>query len=168
MLAATASSPWLIWSDWFVAGVGADIAGAVALAFSFATKNPADIAQEVLLPTRTWARIERGFGKLGESLARQRAEAHVGLALLVSGFVMQLVGYLFPDGHGFNSWRERGVALAFVLAEWALAAVAWKVYVPRITARTFGRAEREREAQVERDRVAAGAEQAAAAGDAGA
>jgi hypothetical protein len=68
---------------------------------------------------------------------------------------MQRVGYLFPHcGPSFDSWRERGVALIFVLAEWALAVIAWKVYVPRATDRTFGRAEREREEQIERDRVA--------------
>jgi hypothetical protein len=39
--------------------------------------------------------------------------------------------------------------LIFVLAEWALAVIAWKVYVLRATDRTFGRAEREREEQID-------------------
>jgi len=34
--------------------------------------------------------------------------------LLVSGFVMQLVGYLFPhSGPSFDSWRERGRCTSF-------------------------------------------------------
>jgi hypothetical protein len=161
------AAAWLIWPDLFVIGVGLDIAGAIALAWSFAVKNPAEIAHEVLLPTRTYDRLGKGFGKLGQSLARQRAEAHVGLALLVAGFLLQLIAYLFPhDTSGFHTWRERGVALVIVAVEWLAAFAVWKLYVPRATSSSFAGAEAEREAQVERDVAAAAAREAAAADNA--
>jgi hypothetical protein len=73
-------------ADLFVIGVAADLAGAVALAWSFVVKDASAVAREVMLPLRTYDGLAKGFTVFARSIARQRAEAHVGAALLVVGF----------------------------------------------------------------------------------
>jgi hypothetical protein len=60
-MSAAAICDWFVADDWFVAGVGADIAGAVMLSWSFIVKRPSDLAEEILLVTRTYDRLEKGL-----------------------------------------------------------------------------------------------------------
>jgi hypothetical protein len=147
-------------ADWFVLGVGADIAGAFLLAWSFIVQSPNSIAREILLPLRTYDGLARGFGGFARSLARQRAEARIGGTLLVAGFVAQLVGYLFTDGSShFESWNQRLLAVGIVAAEWIAVSLLWKYYVPASAQRTFDAAFAAQEADVAaRVRAAAEAE----------
>ncbi len=52
------------------------------------------------------------------SLARQRAESHVGLVFLVSGFSPQLMRYLWTHFSGLNAAAERFAASGLVGLEW--------------------------------------------------
>lgn len=138
-------------ADWFVLGVGADIAGAITLAWSFILTSPGSIAEEILLPLRTYGWLRGGFGAFARSLARQRAEARVGGVFLVTGFGAQLVAYLFSNGSAhFTTEQERIASIVLVLAEWGVAAVVWKTYVPRSAARIFRAAHEAQEADVAR------------------
>jgi hypothetical protein len=76
-----------------ITGLAADVAGAVALGLAFATKRPEAIRSEVPRAVGGTGMfdpdvISVGFPQeLAYSLIRQRAEARLGLALLVGGFL---------------------------------------------------------------------------------
>jgi peptidoglycan/LPS O-acetylase OafA/YrhL len=144
------------YADWFVLGLGLDIAGAVMLAWSFIVQSPDSIAREILLPMRTFEGLARGMREFAHSLARQRAEARLGGALLVLGFAVQSAAYLFTDGSAhFTSWEQRAVVVALVLVVWAPVIALWRFWVPASAKRTFDAAYEAQEADVAA-RVAAG------------
>jgi hypothetical protein len=158
-MSAAAICSWFVADDWFVAGVGADIAGAVMLSWSFVVKRPRDLAEEILLVTRTWGRLEQGLAAFGHSVARQKAEAHVGLAFLAGGFVLQLFGYLMGDGGTLETTRQYVAAGVIVAAVWLAAFVTWKLYVPWRTAAEFGTAKTVADRTIAAARAAAAEEQ---------
>lgn len=160
------SGQWFVWADWWVAGAGADIAGAVLLARSFVVKGADAIANEILLPLRTFDGMKKGFRDLAASYAQQRAEARMGAALLVAGFAAQVVGYLFTDGSShFADDQERLMAVALVLAVWAVTVVWWRVYVPSATQRVLDAAYAAQEAHVDAARLAEASTQREPAAD---
>jgi hypothetical protein len=152
---AVATSP-VAWSDWFVAGVGADIGGALMLALSFAAKRPSSLAEELVVVTRTYLRLGMGLASFAQSLARQKAESHIGLLFLVSGFAMQLFAYLWPHSSAITTNGQRLIAVVVVLAEWVLAAALWKSYVPWRTQREIAAAAAAGEALIAADAAGQG------------
>jgi hypothetical protein len=77
---------------------------------------------------------------LANSLVRQRAEARLGLFLLVSGFLLQALNSVFDLGQ-LETAGQRWTALVFALATWLLTWVlGMRLYVPwdeRRTARAI-------------------------------
>jgi len=122
------------WAQLVIAGLAADVAGAVALGLAFATKRPEAIRHDV--PTTV-----TGFGidvihitvrfpqQLAYSLVRQRAEARLGLVFLVGGLALQAAGPLFDLG-SLTTTCQRITAVLLALLIWLLAVVGWKLYVP--------------------------------------
>jgi hypothetical protein len=141
------------WADLPLAGIATDIAGAVILGLSFAFKSPEDIAVEA--PETVSASTPLGSHRsdtpmrvglppqLRASMIRQRAEARLGLVLLVIGFVLQAFAYLFEGGLSFQSWSQRGVAALLCLLIWLLAYPLFRWYVPWEERRTKKRIDRE-------------------------
>jgi hypothetical protein len=113
-----------------VEGVALDVAGAVVLAWSFSAKRPEQIRREVpkTVPTTfAYALFPKG---LADSLVRQRAEARLGLFLLVSGFLMQALNSVFDLGQ-LETTGQRWTALVLALATWLLTWVlGMRLYVP--------------------------------------
>jgi hypothetical protein len=72
-------------------------------------------------------------------MARQRAEARLGLALLVAGFGLQAVGFLAAPSLGLHGAAELLTAGVLVAGVWAGFVVAWKTYVPWDERRTIAR-----------------------------
>jgi uncharacterized membrane protein len=75
-------------------------------------------------------------------MARQRAEARLGVVLLVAGFVCQAVYYFFPHTAILETSTERIIALLLALIPVAVAVIGMKLYVPRSEHRTFAEVER--------------------------
>jgi hypothetical protein len=67
--------------------------------------------------------------RLAYSLIRQRAEARLGLVLLVGGFLLQAAGPFFNLG-SLTTTGQRWVGLMLATVVWLLAFAAWKLYVP--------------------------------------
>lgn len=121
------------WAHLGVIGLAADIAGAIVLGLSFSAKQPAQIRAEV--PKA----ISSGFAlgalnlpfpqKLAESMIHQRAEARLGLVLLVGGFCLQGANLVFNLG-SLTTSGPRYAAIPAVLTTWLVAYVAWLTYVP--------------------------------------
>jgi hypothetical protein len=133
------------WGDFPVVGISFDICGAVILAWSFSAKTPWRIREEiprsVVSPT-TLGTITVPFPQgLARSMARQRAEARLGVVLLVLGFLCQAVYYFFPHTAMLETGTERLIALLLALFPVALAIVGMRVYVPRSEHRTFAEVE---------------------------
>jgi hypothetical protein len=120
-------------ADLSVAGIAADIAGAVVLGLGFSFKRPERIREEVprtvTAPT-TPGHIGVPFPQAqAESMVRQRAEARWGMTLLVIGFLMQAAVYFFaPSGH-LEGGREKALALVLALLVWAIAWLGMKTVV---------------------------------------
>ena len=139
----SAVASWFSWTQLAVTGIGADIAGAVILALSFSAKSPERMREEVptsvVVPT-TPGHIGVPFPqKLAHSMARQRAEARLGLALLVAGFAMQAAVYFFDPDAQLASSGEKLLALVFVVCAWLLALVGMFTYVRWDERRTIDR-----------------------------
>jgi hypothetical protein len=120
----------LSWLHLGVAGLASDIAGAVVLGLSFSTKSPEQIREEVPETVGTtvgYAYFPQG---LADSLIRQRAEARLGLALLVLGFLMQGAVYFTGSSDPLTSSTEILLAAGIALGVWALAYLAMRSYVP--------------------------------------
>jgi hypothetical protein len=106
----------LTWAHLVIAGLAADVAGAVALGLAFATKRPEAIRTEVpktvagvgLMPEYVSVRFPQ---QLAYSLVRQRSEARLGLVLLVGGFLLQAAGPFFRLG-SLTTTAERWAAVA--------------------------------------------------------
>lgn len=120
-------------ADLSVVGIAADIAGAVILALGLSFKRPERMREEV--PRRVSAPTTPGNIAIPfpqaqiESMARQRAEARWGMALLVFGFLMQALVYFFESSGRLTGGRERiGAALLGILV-WLVAWVGVKTYV---------------------------------------
>jgi hypothetical protein len=120
----------LCWAHLPVAGLLTDAAGAVVLGLAFATKKPAAIRAEVpeeLATTFGGALFPQG---LAVSMVRQRAEARLGLGLLVAGFLAQAAGPLFALG-SLTTTHERITTGLLAAAIWgATYFVGWRLYVP--------------------------------------
>jgi hypothetical protein len=135
------SGTFFAWGQFVIVGLGVDIAGAVVLGLAFATKDPErmrdEVPSSVAAPT-TPGHVSIAFPQaLLESMIRQRAEARLGLLLLVGGFLMQAASG--AAGSARLSGPEIGVAVVAVGFSWVLAVAAFKTYVPwearRVTAR---------------------------------
>jgi hypothetical protein len=127
--------PCLTWAHVAIAGLATDVAGAVALGIAFATKKPEAIRAEVpkvLGGSALFAPeiVNVSFPQqLAYSMVRQRAEARLGLVLLVSGFVLQAAGSFFNLG-SLTTAGQRWAGLILAAGLWLLAFAAWRVYVP--------------------------------------
>ena len=123
----------LTWAQLVITGLAADVAGAVALGLAFATKRPEAIRKDVPKTVGGMSfdpYVSVGFPQqLAYSLVRQRAEARLGLAFLVGGFVLQAAGPFFDLG-SLTTAGQRVAAVLLALLVWLLAVVAWKLYVP--------------------------------------
>lgn len=126
-------SEFFAWAHLAVAGIAADIAGAVILGLSFSTKSPEQMREEVpvsVTTVTTPGHISIPFpSALLESMIRQRAEARVGLVFLVVGFALQASVYFFTGGR-FATLEEKLVAGALAALIWALALLTMKMVVP--------------------------------------
>jgi hypothetical protein len=102
----------------------------VVLGLAFATKKPVAIRTEVpeeLTTTFGGAPFPQG---LALSMVRQRAEARLGLGLLVTGFLAQAAGPVFALG-SLTTARERITAGLLAAVIWgATYLVGWRRYVP--------------------------------------
>jgi hypothetical protein len=129
------------WGDFPVVGISFDICGAIILAWSFSAKTPWRIREEI--PRSVTAPTTTGFiaipfpQGLARSMARQRAEARLGVVLLVAGFVCQAVYYFFPHTAILETGTERIIALLLALFPVAVAIVGMRLYVPGSERRTF-------------------------------
>lgn len=139
------------WAYLPIAGLAFDVVGAMTVAASLVTMTPRVIADAVPIRGRGAgaAMFDRelspgtpGLPEVARGFARQRAEARLGVALLVVGFVLQGVGYLFPAaGKSLSTWGERGIALVIWLAIGVLAFGVYRGWVARSTQRTFDTAD---------------------------
>lgn len=131
----------LTWEHFGVFGLSLDIAGAVILAWSFSTKTPAAIREDVpeqvgglLSASGTEIDFPQGMSR---SLARQRAEARLGLVLLSAGFAMQAVIYFAPASGPISNPNEIMLAAIAALCAGVIAVVGMKTYVPWDEGRTL-------------------------------
>jgi hypothetical protein len=133
----------LCWAHAATTGLALDVAGAVVLGWAFSTKHPEQMRKEVPVdlsaPNYPGAIAVPFPQELLRSLVRQRAEARLGLTLLVAGFVGQAVPYIGGSSLGLQNGTERILALALAVIVWLTAAVAMRVYVPRAERRTLAR-----------------------------
>ena len=124
------------WLHLGVAGLATDIAGAVLLALSFSTKKPDQIREEVPEKVPVVEGTVGGGGKallpqaLSDSLIRQRAEARLGLFLLVVGFAMQASVYFTGSRDALTATTEILLALGIALVVWVMAYGLARIYVP--------------------------------------
>jgi hypothetical protein len=119
-----------------VAGIGCDIAGAFSVAWSLSANSPERISRDIPM-------IGMAFGtpEIARAAARQRAEARLGIFLLVGGFLLQGLVYFFPHPRAsLHTWAERGIGLAILVIIWIVAAIIYRLYVPWDERRTFDRA----------------------------
>lgn len=123
------------WADLPVVGNAFDICAAVVLASSLWGKTAWKIRQEI---PRTIAvsvpyggNAEAPFPQgLAKSLARQSAEARLGVRLLFVGFTIQALYYFFPHPGTLATWVERGMALLLAMTAPTVAFIGMKRYVP--------------------------------------
>jgi peptidoglycan/LPS O-acetylase OafA/YrhL len=118
------------WLHLGIAGLASDIAGAVPLAWSFSTKTPEQIRTEVPKSVPTSLGSSSFPQGLAYSLIRQRAEARLGLVLMVLGFAMQAVVYFTGSGDALTETNEVLLAGGLVLVVWIAAGIATRCYVP--------------------------------------
>ena len=125
----------LTWAHIVIAGLAADVAGAFALATAFATKRPEAIRSEVPKQVQGTSFFDPEIvsvafpQRLAYSMVRQRAEARLGLVLLVGGFLLQATGPFFNLG-SLTTADQRWTGFILAVVVWSLAFAAWKVYVP--------------------------------------
>lgn len=129
------------WADLAVVGIAFDISGAVTLAWSLWGKTAWRIRQEIprtIHVSVTYDETEIPFPQgLARSLARQAAEARLGVTLLVGGFAAQAVYYFFPHVGTLATWPARGIAFGLALAAPTTAALGMKRYVPKVERRIY-------------------------------
>ncbi len=126
----------LVWTHLLITGIGFDIAGAVIIAWSLASTTAEKIARDIPIHGMSF-----GLPQLALGSARQRAEARLGIFLLGTGFLMQATSYFFPHPRsGLHTTAQRLIAVSFIVCTWLIAYVAYKLYIPRATDRTFSRA----------------------------
>jgi hypothetical protein len=129
-----AVSAYFVWADFSIVGLACDVAGAVVLALSFSVKRPERIREEVPQSITTGTTV--GFitvpfpQALAESMARQRAEARLGMVFLVAGFAMQATVYFFEPASHLSGLEQQLAAGALILAAWVIAFVGWRLCVP--------------------------------------
>jgi hypothetical protein len=128
----------LVWAHVPIGGLLLDVAGAIALGLAFATKKPEDVQQESPV-TIDGGRAKSDYtlpNPFGASLIRQRAEARLGLFLLVAGFVAQGAGPMFNLG-SLATASERSTVIPLALVLWSAAyLVGWRWLVARDERRT--------------------------------
>lgn len=78
---------------------------------------------------------------LARSMARQRAEARLGLALLVVGFLCQGIYFFLPHDAMLTTWCERITALLLAAIPFVVTVIGMKWYVPRDERRTLEQVE---------------------------
>jgi hypothetical protein len=119
------------WADLQVVGIAFDIAGALILAWSFSAKTPWKIREEIprsVAAATTPGSITIAFPQgLARSMARQRAEARLGVALLICGFLIQAAYFFFPHQATLHDRSERGVCLGLALIPLAITIVGMKI-----------------------------------------
>lgn len=138
----------LTWMHLFVVGLAFDVAGAVIVVTSLARTTPESIAANVPLHGSPLGWFDASsiisptpLPNLARSIARQAAEARLGIVLLAGGFTLQAVAYLFPHPRsGFQTSAQRLSAVAILVLSWIAAALVHKVYVPWSAKRAFERA----------------------------
>lgn len=118
----------------YFAGIAADVAGAVILALGFSFKRPERIREEVprsVSTSTTPGTISMPFPQAQlESLVRQRAEARLGMTLLVIGFLLQAATYLVEPPWRLASEHEKVGAGATAVLVLLVAFMAWRLWVP--------------------------------------
>ena len=128
----------LTWPHLIVVGLGFDAAGVVIVAWSLAATTASKISHDVPIHG-----ISFGLPHIALGSARQRAEARLGMTLLVGGFLLQALAYFFPHPEeNLDTGWERGVGAAMLVLTWVVAATCYRLYVPWSAARVYDAAQK--------------------------
>jgi uncharacterized membrane protein (DUF485 family) len=121
-----------------MAGIGCDIAGAVIIAWSLAATNASKISHDVPIHG-----MSSGLPHIALRSASQRAEARLGIMLLVGGFLLQATTYFFPHPKSsLHTTPQRLIGVGLLVLAWILATITYKVYVPWSAQRVYDQAQR--------------------------